>query len=218
MFAVRNVAVEGSSPRESQLVERALGGFSGTSLLKIDGAAIEARLEKLPHVHLLAYDRAYPNELRVRVSVERAAAVLRRGSDRWLVSSAGRVLRPLRRPLRRPLPVVWADRALEPVVGVRLRASEAARAVSALTAISAADPVLARRVWYVKPGAEGVVVVLRNRVELRLGSGRDLPLKLAVTRRVLAVLERERAAAAYVDVTVPQRPVAGATLNSKVEP
>ena len=218
VFAVRDVTVESLPPVQARLVERALADLTGTSLLAVDAEEIERRLAELPHVHLLAYDRAYPNELRVRVSVERPVAVLRRGSDRWLVSAEGRVLRPLEQRLRRPLPVVWAERSVEPEVGAILDAAEPAQAVEALARIRSADPVLGRRVWYVKTGDGELTAVLRDRVEIRLGTGFDLPLKLAVARRVVAALTSDGGEAAYVDVSVPERPVAGATLDSQVEP
>ena len=57
-------------------------------------------------------------------------------------------------------------------------------------------------------------LVLRNGLELRLGDSRDLPVKLEVARRVIPQLA---GAGGYLDVSVPDRPVAGETLNSQVE-
>lgn len=218
VFAVREVAVESIPPAQAPVARRALRGLEGTSLLRIDENAIQRRLDGLPHVHLLGYDRAFPNRLEVRVSVERAAAVLRRGSDRWLVSAEGRVLRTLERPLRRPLPVVWVERSVDPEVGAILRAAEPARAIRAIAAIRGASPALARQVWYVKTDeGRAVTAVLHDRFEIRLGTTAELALKLEVARRVLATLRREGEAAAYLDVSVPERPVAGQSLESQVE-
>ena len=219
VFAVHDVEVEAIPAGQSGMVERALDGLHGVSLLRVDHDVIQRRLDRLPHVHLLGYDRAYPNGLRVKVSVERAVAVLRRGGDNWLVSAEGRVLRPLERKLRRPLPVVWLERTVDPHVGAVITARDPARAIRAVTAIHAASPALARRVWYVKTGEGGTATaVLDDRFEIRLGNGADLPLKLAVARRVLATLRREGDVAAYLDVSVPERPVVGETLESQVEP
>lgn len=219
VFAVHDVEIASVPPAQARLVGSALAGLEGTSLLRIDQKAIERRLEKLPHVHLLGYDRAFPNGLRVEVSVERPAAVLRRGSDRWLVSAEGRVLRPLEQRLRRPLPVVWIERSVEPEVGAMLRAAAPARAVRTLAEVRAADPGLGRQVWYVKLGEAGATTaVLRDRFEIRLGADSDLALKLAVARRVLSTLRREGEVAAYLDVSVADRPVVGESLDSQVEP
>jgi hypothetical protein len=69
----------------------------------------------------------------------------------------------------------------------------------------------------VAPAEHGLTVVLRDRLELRLGGAADLPLKLEVARRVVAEVTATGGAAAYVDVSVPGRPVVGATLDSQVE-
>jgi hypothetical protein len=53
---------------------------------------------------------------------------------------------------------------------------------------------------------------------VRLGTASELPLKLEVARRVLDAIRSVGTPASYVDVAVPERPVAGTTLNSQVEP
>jgi cell division septal protein FtsQ len=218
VFAVRSIDVTTESSGRSQVAEQALAPLAGTSLVQIDEAAIRRRLASLPHVHLVSYDRSFPDGLRVRVSVERAVAVLRRASENWLVSAEGRVLRRLERRLRRPLPVVWVPRGAEPEVGALLRAEGPARAVSALGAMRTSKPGFLRRLWYVEEREDGLTVVLRDRVELRLGEATDLALKLEVARRVLAELHDSEATASYIDASVPSRAVAGTTLNSEVEP
>lgn len=219
VFAVRELEVESVPPAQARFVGRALEGLNGVSLLRVDQAEIQRRLDNLPHVHLLAYDRAFPNRLRVRVSVERPVAVLRRGSDRWLVSAEGRVLRRLQQRLRRPLPVVWLERTVDPQVGAVLAEAAPARAIRTVSAIRLAAPSLGRRVWHVKMGEGGTATaVLDDRFEIRLGEVHDLSLKLTVARRVLATLRGEGEVAAYLDVSVPERPVVGASLESQVEP
>jgi cell division septal protein FtsQ len=219
VFAVRSIEVETEPAGHARLVERALKPLEGTSLMKIDDATIARRLDRLKHVHLLAFDRSFPSGLRVYVSVERPVAVLRRRDDNWLVSGEGRVLRKLDQRLRRPLPVVWLPRNADPEIGSILRTREPARAVAALATARASAPGFSRRIWYVKEGEDGeLTMVLRDRFELRLGESTDLAVKLQVARQVLAAVRHSGAAASYVDVSVPERPVAGTTLNSQVEP
>jgi cell division septal protein FtsQ len=217
VFSVRSIDVATEPRGHTGVVRRALAPIAGTSLLKVDEAVIASRLEPLPHVHLLGYDRSFPNGLRVRVSVEAPVAVLRRGDENWLVSVEGRVLRKLDVRLRRPLPVVWVPRSFEPEIGALVRADAPAAAVTALASMRSGAPTFFRRIWYVAPAEHGLTVVLRDRLELRLGGAADLPLKLEVARRVVAAVRATRGAAAYVDVSVPGRPVVGATLDSQVE-
>jgi cell division septal protein FtsQ len=218
VFSVRSIDVATDPRGHTGVVARALAPIAGTSLLEVDEAVIASRLEPLPHVHLLGYDRSFPNGLSVRVSVEAPVAVLRRAGENWLVSVEGRVLRKLEVRLRRPLPVVWVPRSVEPEIGVLVRADAAVAAVRALASMRSAAPAFFRRIWYVAPGEHGLTVVLRDRLQLRLGAASDLPLKLEVGRQVLAAVTAAGGAVAYVDVSVPGRPVAGATLDSQVEP
>ena len=216
VFAVRSIEVE-TPTGHSRPVERALVPILGTSLLEVGEATITRRLETLPHVHLLAYDRAFPNRLRVEVSVEAPVAVLRRADENWLVSGEGRVLRKLEGRLRRPLPVVWIPRSVDPEIGALLRGGDAARGVEAIAAMHAEAPAFSRSVWYVTSTESGLTMVLRNRLEVRLGPGTDIAVKVEVARRVLAALEASNIGAAYLDVSVPERPVSGTTLDSQVE-
>jgi cell division protein FtsQ len=218
VFSVRSVEVTTEPAGHARVVGRALAPIQGTSLLKVDEALIARRLEGLPHVHLLEFDRSFPNGLRVRVSVERPVAVLRRGNENWLVSGQGRVLRKLERRLRRPLPVVWVPGAFEPEIGAILRTDEPARAVAALSEAAERAPRFARTIWYVKSGEHGLVAVLRDRMELRLGNTTELALKFRVAQHVLAAVRSSGSPATYIDVAVPERPVAGTTLDSQVEP
>lgn len=146
------------------------------------------------------------------------STVLRRADENWLVSGQGRVLRKLQGRLRRPLPVVWIPRSFEPDVGTVIRAGEPARGVEAVATIHADAPTFSRRVWYVTSAEQGLTIVLRDRFELRLGPATDIALKVAVARRVLAALQSSDSNASYLDVSVPERPVAGTTLDSQVEP
>ena len=59
-----------------------------------------------------------------------------------------------------------------------------------------------------------IAFVLRSGLQVRLGDKADLRLKLAIARRILAVLGGS-ATSGYVDVSVPERPVVGST-NSQV--
>ena len=217
VFAVRTIEVQTEPRGHSRPVAAALAPLKGTSLLEVGESDIARLLDDLPHVHLLAYDRSFPNGLRAHVSVERAVAVIRRAEENWLVSVEGRILRKLDSRLRRPLPVVWIPRSAEPEIGAIVDVEQAGRAISALARMRAAAPRFFDRIWYVAPRDHGLTVVLDDRLELRLGASTDLPLKLEVARRVLAELRASGDAAAYIDVAVPERPVAGTTLNSQVE-
>jgi hypothetical protein len=59
-----------------------------------------------------------------------------------------------------------------------------------------------------------LTLVLRSGLRIRMGEAMDVPLKLAVAGRVLRLLPDGMA---YLDVSVPDRPVAGTDTKPLVE-
>jgi hypothetical protein len=206
MFAVRQVEVTGARPSVVRRVDKALAPLAGQSLLSVDAAAIDSHLQALPDVSLLSYDRAFPNTARIVVSAERPVAVLRRGSDAWLVTERGRVLRRLDDPAVWSLPRIWVAGSSVPGDGALLTDEEALGPALVLGRVLAADRSVFAQVGEARDMNGELALVLRGGTELRLGAGEDIPLQLAVARRVLDLLDGE---ARYVDVSVPERAVVG---------
>ena len=202
VFAVREIRVVGAPPAVANEVRRALRPVGGRSLVAIETPTLDARLASLPDVVSARYDRAYPHTLVVYVRAERPLLVLRRASESWLVSARGRVLRPLPTGSRPDLARVWVPRALEVRVGAVVADPEVRRALRTVRALPDGPLASARTVRV----AGEVTLALRNGAEVRLGDTTDLGLKLEVARRVLPLAGRIR----YLDVSVPERPVAAA--------
>ena len=82
IFAIRDVQVVGAQPSLERKVREALAPLIGTSLVALDGAEVQRRLQALPQIRSATYDRSFPNTLR---------------------SSSSRTAR--RRPAQRPRPL-----------------------------------------------------------------------------------------------------------------
>ena len=95
VFAVHDVEVESIPNGQSRSVGQGAGKTFTVRACSGSTEEIQRRLDKLPHVHLLGYDRAFPNSLRIKVSVERPVAVARRGDEELAGVGRGRVPRPL---------------------------------------------------------------------------------------------------------------------------
>jgi cell division protein FtsQ len=210
VFALRTVEVSGAPPALERQVRTALGELHGQSLLALEPHEVEQRLAALPAVRSATFDRAFPHTLRISVSPERPAAVLRSGARAWLVSAHAKVLRPLtRRPLPQ-LPRIWTSRATKPRVGFVAADTGLTRAAGLVAQASRAEPGLTRRVSTVRLQQDRLTFVLRSGTELRLGTPAHLHLKLAVAKRLLqAIPHSERGRLDYIDLSVPIRPVAG---------
>jgi cell division protein FtsQ len=210
VFAVRTVDVGGASPAVASEVRKALASTRGTSLLKVDLDQSLQLVESIPTVESAHFDRAFPHTLRVVVVPERGVAIIRQGGDSYLVARSGRVMGTADRHDRPKLARIWVDRSVKLVVGD-------ATTGDLRTAVAAVAPLAGShfpgRVSSVTATSESLTLRLRSGLEIRLGDALDVPLKLAVAARVIPLLDTETA---YLDVAVPERPVAG-SLNSQVE-
>jgi cell division protein FtsQ len=201
LFAVQRIEVEGGSPALRERVRRALAPLLGSSLVSFSPAQADRRLAAIAELAAVRYDRDFPHTLRVTVRAERPLALLRRGAQAWLASAGGRVLRPQLRPYP-PLPRVWLPPAADPIVGEPL-AGAAATALRVLALLHRRGPRLPVRA--VRATEAELTLVLASGLEVRLGDAADLALKLSVAGRILPLA----AGARYVDVSVPERAVAG---------
>jgi cell division septal protein FtsQ len=162
-------------------------------------------------VAAVAFDRAYPHTLRVTVVPERPVAVVRQGAAAFVVSERGRVIANAERTTQRELARIWIGRdvVLEAGATVEGDLRTAVRAVAPLAGIRFPSRVVSVTT------TDGLTMRLRSGLELRLGDTHDVDLKLAVAARVIRLLPP---GSGYLDVSVPDRPVAGPpSLESQVE-
>jgi cell division septal protein FtsQ len=211
LFAVEQVAVTGASPEVAAELRKALTPALGESLLGLDLAELERRAELVPMVAAASFDRGFPHTLAIAVVPEVPVAVLRQGASSWLAAEGGRVVAELGTGERAGLPRVWLKRDVDVRVGEWLRGPT-------LRALKAVAPLVRRplpsAVASVTAAEGEVVLELRSGLELRLGDTADLAVKLEVARHVIPQLG---GLADYLDVSVPERPVAGETLDSQLE-
>jgi cell division protein FtsQ len=203
IFAVRSIQISGAPPRVAVHVRQALRPIEGKSLLVLDASSIGRRLESLPDVASVSYDRDFPHTLRLLITPAHSIAMIRRGPAAWIASSDGRIVRQAGVFTAPNLPRIWVPRVTDVEVGTTLDDADVARAIRTLAA--ARHSGFAAKISAVRSNDHELTFVLANAPELRLGDTSALRQKLAVARRVLPLVTDS----AYVDVSVPQRPVAG---------
>lgn len=203
LFAVDRVEVRGAPPEVEREVLAATREYLGTSLVAVNADQVEAKVSVLPSVAAVTVDRAFPSTIAVRVAPQRPIAVARRGHLSWLVAPSGEVIRKVETGSERTLPRLWLQRTVD-VRPVGVLPTAFAPSVRAL---AAADRVrFLRRIRGVRRESNELTLVLRRGVEFRLGLATDLALKITVAAKVLPRVGRP---ITYVDVSVPERPVAG---------
>lgn len=168
--------------------------------LHIREEKLRAAVSGFPTVASIKIDSNPPHDLKIEVTEREPAAVAESGAERIPVSADGFLLRGLR-----------ADGALlplepsQPVDGSRLLGADLDQAAL----LGAVPGELREGVEGSRIDSEagGVVVDLANGIELRMGDGTDPAAKWAAAAAVLA--REDLGVPAYIDVSVPGRPVAG---------
>jgi cell division protein FtsQ len=202
IFALDRIQVAGAPPATAARIRAALRSYVGKSLVRFDRADAARRLAAVSEVADARFDRDFPHTLKVRVRLERPVAVLRRGPDAWVVSSSARVLERLRKRPYPRLPRIWLPATADVLVNSTL-SGVGAKGVAAVAPLRTLH--LADKVRQVLAADGALTLVLVSGTELRLGDSGDLRLKLAIAKQILPLT----GGAAYVDVSVPERPVAG---------
>jgi cell division protein FtsQ len=203
LFGIRAIEVSGATPGVQRQVERALRDRRGESLVALDLDRARADVEALPTVAAVEFDRAYPHALRVTVVPERPVAVVRQGAAAFVVSERGRVVASVPRTKRPELARIWVSREVPIEPGATVE-GDLATAVGAVAPLAGGR--FPGRVVSVATDGGQLTLRLRSGLELRLGDPANVDLKLAVAGRILPLLP---AGSGYVDLSVPDRPVAG---------
>ena len=213
MFAIRTIDVQGASPELAAEVRTALRDVEGRSLLALKSGATIARVDELASVRDATIDRDFPHTLRIRVVPEQPVAVLRSGAASWLISARARVIAVVDSGTRRGVPRIWFPAGFDVSPGSFL-SGDAAAAARALRAFITAG--FANRVTWARIRGGELTLGTHSGLELRLGAPIELPLKIAIVERIAPTLTAPSGGGpAYLDVSAPERPVAGT--NPQVE-
>jgi hypothetical protein len=187
----------GEAPRLQQQLASAAKTMS---TLHVRQGRLDNVVAGYPAVQRLEVHPDFPHALRIEVVEFQPAAVLVSGTSRMPVASDGRLLRGLKTELS--LPVIKLRGALPAERlgrGTALRAAEVAGGASL--------PLRPRLATVIETSDRGLVALARKGPDLVFGDTSRLRAKWLAAARVLA--DEGSQGAAYVDVRLPERPVAG---------
>lgn len=207
LTAVQGVRVAGYDRDDRDDLAAALdAAASGGSMVSPPLDDLRAAAARFPWVESISVARDLPRMLSVTVrQAEPAAVAVAPGAEPVLVTASGRVLGPA---AERNPGLGWLRLDEDPPAPGGTLPGEP-RAAAAF--LAAAPSAAAGRVRALRPGDGGVLVAdLRGGPELRLGRPERLGAKAAALGIVLDHLsEEEERAAAYLDLSVPERPALG---------
>jgi cell division protein FtsQ len=211
LVAVERVTVTGLTSDDADRARAALTSTAETmTTLHVDAERLREAVAAFPSIAAIEVVPDFPDGLTVRVVEHRPVALLDADGGRLPVAGDGSILAGV--PVEGELPTIELagpvpDRRLGPGA-----ARDAARAAGA------APPSIARRLETIahEGAARALVAQVEDGPEIVLGTADRLRAKWAAAVRVLA--DEEAAGAAYVDVRIPERPVAGGLAAETVAP
>jgi cell division protein FtsQ len=199
-FAIDEVTVRGATTNEREIKLAVEQVAQDMTTLHLKDDELREAVAQFPTIATVAADTGFPHTLRMTVTERLPVAFIKVGPRRTAVSADGYLLLGASFDPK-PLP------RLEGVAAQRGRLSGDAAAQAAI--LGATPQPLRERVtsstW--DEGQGGVVVSLDNGPDLRFGDGSRARDKWTAAVAVLS--SPEHGSPAYLDVSVPDRPVSG---------
>lgn len=209
LVTVDRVTVTGVSGPDAAAIRSALETAArGMTTLDVNRAQLRMAVSPYPEVKALRVSSEVPHGLRIRVVEQLAVAAIQVGGRSEAVAGDGTLLRDV------PASALPTIQIPVPPGGPRLTDATALAEVRALAA--APYQVLGRIGAMSTQAGHGLVAQLRGGPAVYLGAGTSLRAKWLAADAVLA--DPSSAGAAYVDVTDPARPAAGAQSTTATSP
>jgi cell division protein FtsQ len=198
---ITHVRVTGVDMKDSDRVEAALTSAAhDMTTLHLSKDALMSAVASYTAVKDVEIKAHFPHSLTIKVIQAQPVAVLRVGGKRLLLASDGSVLQGVRQGRKlamiRSTGAAPSRRVTDPL------------ALTELRVVSTAPNALARHIASVGKGdTRGIVVKIQNGPQVIFGDATRLEAKWAATAGVLA--DDKSRGASYIDVRLPERPVAG---------
>ena len=195
LLAVRTVQVDGTRTLTATDVRNAAGLSAGTPLLKVDVAAVEAGVRRLPQVSSALAARGWPDRVVVTVVERVPVAVVDRDGRSFLTDASGALFEALTGD---------PPRGVVPLAVPHARPHDAATAAG-LAAISALPPSVRSRAASVSATTgEDVTLRLTDGTTVVWGSGDQSGAKAAALAGLLEQIGRNALqGAGTIDVSAP---------------
>lgn len=202
LVAIEHVTVTGESGPDARAIRSALTAAArGMTTLDVRAGQFRTAVSSFPEVKHLDVSTQFPHGIRIRVVEQLPVAAVEVAGRRIAVASDGTLLHDVSTASSLPLIPLTI-----PPGGPRVTDPSAINAVALLTAVP--YQLLSRISQVTTVAGHGLVAQLRSGPSIYFGAAADLRAKWTAATAVLA--DPGSAGAAYIDVTDPVRPVAGA--------
>ena len=210
LVAVNDVQVSGLTTKDGPRIRAMLESVAEEmTTLHVRKDELEEAVSTFPVVGSIHVEPDFPHGLRIEVTERPAAALVSVDDVPVPVAADGTLLRGLRAPEGLPLLRMEKPAAETQVTDPRT--------LRALLVTGAAPEGFLQRVDRVSEGAEqGIVIELEDGPEIIFGDADLVAEKWLAAVRVMA--DTDAAGATYIDVRLPERPVAGGLPVETIEP
>lgn len=205
LVRVEHVTVTGiEGPQADAVRARLTAAAHEMTTLHVREQELKDAAKAYPIVHSVSAKADFPHTLRIAVNAYEPVAMLRAGSQGVAVASDGTLLRGS------PTDGLAVVALRTMPGGDRVREPASARAVRLMAAAPAA---LRARVERMVIFGRNLIAVLRDGPKLYFGGGARRVAKWSAAARVLA--DSATRGASYVDLRLPERPVAGGLVSAE---
>lgn len=210
LVAVNHVEITGLTSKDGPRIQGLLESVADDmTTLHVRTDELEEAASTFPVVGAIHVEPDFPHGLRIEITERPAAALVSIDGVPLPVAADGTVLRGLRPP--EGLPLLEMEK---PVADTRVSDPSTLRALLVAGAAPAGFP---QRIDGMSEGPEkGIVVELEDGPEVIFGDADLAAEKWAAAVRVLA--DSDAAGATYIDVRLPDRPVAGGLPVETIDP
>lgn len=231
VFTIEGITAEGSQHVSAETIAKLASVNEGTTLLNVDVAALQANVQKNPWIKSVHITREFPNRLGISVEERSvyALAVIGSGDSVWALGDDGVWIEPVQVSASQTTDVTDAARTKAQEQNCLL-ISQLPSTVSPQQASSATDavikavftcqnefsPELAAEVQtYNAPSESSISLILKNGLEVSLGSASDIAAKQAALTEIRNTYPTQLT---YVNVRIPSKPTYRKTSTDTLAP
>ena len=201
LLPVTKIQIEGASRLSTESVLASAAIPAGTTLPKLPTAEIVLRLTENPWIARASLSRSLPGTVKISIVERKPAAVVDAGpAGPWLVSEDGYWIAPRSAQDTEALITIRDVPVAVPGAGTQAKSEELK---NALAVVSGLSPELRARVGSISAATvDKTALLLKDDIQVFLGSAEDLSTKDELVRKILAKEKK----LVYINVRVISRP------------
>jgi len=187
LFNLKEVRVEGVSLYTNDQILLVGGVEKGANLIRTNTSIIEQRLvETLPYIEKATVSKDYPNSLNIKIVEARKSADIEQNGAYYVISTAGMILEAGNQFHDPELPLIKGYTIKEPEINKELTSEDSVKTKVLLQLLKEIREARFSGITVIDlTERNDIVMMYKDRIELRVGSSFDIPHKLRDLKAVI---------------------------------